>query len=267
MENTPKTNKSAGHAKAKRGRPKKKPGYDRTKIIDELLAKTVELFGMPYDDREERPEDSPTIASVANTLQMTPLKVRKLLITAGYYSTAMSRKVQALHDKGYSIQQIMDKTGLSKASVNAYLPYTKGAYNLDSPTLYAEHGRLFRARQGACKALQEHLDAEDAGVYLWEAIEVFANYPFTIEDGLTMKYTVRDCQLFFNRKDESVTKTAVIKAFHHARRLQKKKVVLVVQKNWEVQSGTIFIPCFFESVYARKSRGSRNRGPLLLYLL
>ena len=161
----------------------------------------------------------------------------------------------------------MDKTGLSKASVNAYLPYTKGAYNLDSPTLYAEHGRLFRARQGACKALQEHLDAEDAGVYLWEAIEVFANYPFTIEDGLTMKYTVRDCQLFFNRKDESVTKTAVIKAFHHARRLQKKRVVLVVQKNWEVQSGTIFIPCFFESVYARKSRGSRNRGPLLLYLL
>lgn len=36
MEDTPKTNKSAGHAKAKRGRPKKKPGYDRTKIIDEL---------------------------------------------------------------------------------------------------------------------------------------------------------------------------------------------------------------------------------------
>lgn len=91
MENTPKTNKSAGHAKAKRGRPKKKPGYDRTKIIDELLAKTVELFGMPYDDREERPEDSPTIASVANTLQMTPLKVRKLLITAGYY---MHEKVE-----------------------------------------------------------------------------------------------------------------------------------------------------------------------------
>ena len=166
MESTSKTNQSTGHAKAKRGRPRKKPGYDRAKIIDELLTKVVGTFGMPYDDREERPKEAPTIASVANTLQMTPLKVRKLLITAGWYSTAINRKVQVLHNKGCSIPQIMDETGLRRASVNAYLPYMKGAYNLDSPTLYAEHGRLFRARQAACKALQEHLDMEDVEVYL-----------------------------------------------------------------------------------------------------
>ena len=67
---------STDTVKAKRGRPKKKPGYDRTKVIDELLVKAVEFFGMPYDDREERPEDAPTIVSVANALQISPIKVR-----------------------------------------------------------------------------------------------------------------------------------------------------------------------------------------------
>lgn len=68
--------------KAKRGRPKKKPGYERAEVIDELLVEAVESFGMPFDDREERPEDAPTIVSVANALQITPIKVRKMLITA-----------------------------------------------------------------------------------------------------------------------------------------------------------------------------------------
>ena len=76
---------------------KKKPGYDRAEVIDELLVKTVELFGTPFDDRKERPEDAPTIVSVADALQITPIKVRKMLITAGYYSTAMSRRIQACH--------------------------------------------------------------------------------------------------------------------------------------------------------------------------
>lgn len=56
----------ADTVKTKRGRPKKKPGYDRAEVIDDLLVKVVEFFGTPFDDREERPEDAPTIVSVAN---------------------------------------------------------------------------------------------------------------------------------------------------------------------------------------------------------
>ena len=214
---------STDTVKATRGRPKKKPGYDRAEVIDELLMKVVESFGTPFDDREERPEDAPTIVSVANALQITPIKVRKMLITAGYYSTAMSRKVQALQDEGYSIQEIMEETGLKKASVNGYLPYTKGAYKLESPTLYAEQGRLFRTRKAACEILREHMDAEDAEMYLWRAVETFANYPFATEKGLSMKYTVRGGEIFFNRKEKSVTKATVMKAFHQARRIQGEK--------------------------------------------
>jgi hypothetical protein len=72
---------------------------------------------------------------VADAMQMTPLKIRKILITAGYYSTEMSRKIQAMCAQGYSLKQIMDDTGLKKASVNAYLPYKKGIYMMPDPTL------------------------------------------------------------------------------------------------------------------------------------
>lgn len=44
-----------------------------------------------------------------------------------------------------------------------------------------------------------------------------------MEDGLTMKYTVKGGEIFFSRNEENVTKAAVIRAFHHARRLQKEK--------------------------------------------
>ena len=39
--------------KMKRGRPKKKPDYDRDKEIEAFQARAVELFGEPYDDRIE----------------------------------------------------------------------------------------------------------------------------------------------------------------------------------------------------------------------
>ena len=72
--------------KAKCGRPKKKPDYDRDKEIEAFQAKAVELFGEPYDDRIERSEDAPSIRDVARAMDTTPLRVRKMLVTAGVYS-------------------------------------------------------------------------------------------------------------------------------------------------------------------------------------
>ena len=62
-------------AKAKRGRPKKKPDYDRDKEIEAFQAKAVELFGEPYDDRIERSKDAPSIRDVAAAMDTTPLRV------------------------------------------------------------------------------------------------------------------------------------------------------------------------------------------------
>lgn len=216
----PKRPASKDAVKAKRGRPEKKPGYDKEGVIDDLLRKAVELFEEPYDDRQERSEDAPSLAYVAENLRVSKPKVRKLLITAGYYSTALSRKIQELHCAGCDISEIMEQTGLGQTSVHCYLPYSKGAYNLENPTLYAEQGRLYRKRKTACEGLAEHLDCEEAEQYLWDAIEAFAEYPFCTTKGLPVKYTVKGGELFFNRKEKSITRATVMKAFHKARELQ-----------------------------------------------
>lgn len=85
-----------GKVKAKRGRPRKKPDYDRDEAIKEQLKTVVDLVGEPFDDRKERSADALTLREMADAMQMTPLKIRKILITAGYYSTEMSRKIQAM---------------------------------------------------------------------------------------------------------------------------------------------------------------------------
>lgn len=43
------------------------------------------------------------------------------------------------------------RQGLKRASVYAYLPYSKGSYNLSELTLYAEHGKAYRKRKNVVK--------------------------------------------------------------------------------------------------------------------
>ena len=202
---------------AKRGRPQKKPGYDRDEELNALIATAAELFGEPYDDRIGRSEDAPSIRDVARAMNTSTLSVRKLLITAGCFSTELSRKVQALHEQGCDVQQIMGQTGLKRASVHAYLPYQKCKYNLTNASLNAERRRSYRARKDACEKLVDNPTEEN----LWAAIEAFAGYSFTTEKGLSFKYTVKGGEVFFSREEKSVTRATVMKAFSQAQQIQK----------------------------------------------
>ena len=56
-------------------------------------------------------------------------KLRKLLITADVFTSDICTEINALHQSGKKILEIMKLTGLSRASVHSYLPYTKGLYN------------------------------------------------------------------------------------------------------------------------------------------
>lgn len=219
----PKRPASDDAVKAKRGRPKKKPDYDKTEKMQEEMEKAVALFVEPYDDREERSPDAPSLNDVARKLGTTTIRTRKMLITAGYYTTEASRKVQKLHDSGANMQQIMQETGYKEASVYSYLPYSKGIYNLSDPTLCAEQNRIFRKRKAASAKLQEHLDDEIVEQCLWETVEAFENYLFLTAKGLPFRYTVKGGEIFFNRKDKSVTRATVMQAFHKAREIQKQE--------------------------------------------
>ena len=73
-------------------RPKKKPNYDPNKVMNDLLDTVVDAYDKSFVVNPEHGE----LKMVASELDMTPIKVRKLLITAGirddkeYYSNDRS---------------------------------------------------------------------------------------------------------------------------------------------------------------------------------
>lgn len=197
-------------------RPKKKNSNPQ-QSMEVLLANTVALYGIPYDDRDgERDSELPSLRTVADQLGTTVLRVRKLLITAEYFSTAVSRQVQQMVAEGNSVEAVMRVTGLKRASVYSYLPYIGLAFNLEQTTVNADRHRLFRKRLKAVEALQQcagtvavtkctkttgeadtsmtgktkYLCKEDEdaryGVFvdetecLWRAVLAFEGYPFRI---------------------------------------------------------------------------------------
>ena len=130
-------------------RPKKKPNYNLDQVMQEFMATVADAFGS-YDDREDT--NFPGLNAVAAEFGITALKARKLLITAGVYSTALSRQVTELHISGTKVAQIMKITGLSRASIHSYLPYTKIPYKLDELIYQLWPDNLRRSRKLLCGA-------------------------------------------------------------------------------------------------------------------
>lgn len=195
-------------------RPKKKPLYDAEKIMKELLKAVKES----YDETGE-------LKQTAEEFDMSPLKIRKLLITAGAYSNDFSDEVIYLHKKGKNVAEIQQITGLGKSSVNGYLPYTKAIYKPDELSLNAERIKVFRDRQQAVKALSEDMSE----VNLWEAVIAFQNYPFHTATGLPFTYELKkgrnkgyNKELIISRRTESKTVvwSSVLLAFQKAMDLQ-----------------------------------------------
>ncbi|MBQ9263286.1 MAG: hypothetical protein IJ189_03640 [Clostridia bacterium] len=160
-----------------RGRPKKKESNPE-QSMEHLLQKAALLYAVPYDDRDGRVSDLPSLNYVADEMNTTILRVRKLLITADYFSTVLSRTVQGMIRKGMTVEEVMAATGLGKASVYSYIPYKVRAFNLDQTTVNADLHKLFRARLKVCDELKEHVGLPDEMEYLWKCVVAFEEYPF-----------------------------------------------------------------------------------------
>lgn len=211
------------------GRRKKKIAYPE-EAMEELIAQAVYLFREPYDDRKGRKDDLPSVRSVANEMGTTILRVRKLLISAGYYSTKINRKVLELFDQGLSMNEIMKETKLGQASVYSYLPYQGLAFNLDQTTVNADRLKMFRRRKKAVILLADHSDKEDIEEYLWKAVVAFEKYPLYTTRGLKFSYEMkrgRDGlpteEILIDRKEKTITKSTINFAFHKALEIQKKE--------------------------------------------
>ena len=106
------------------GRKKRKPEYDAGKKLKEQLDAAVVLYNSEM-----------SLQAIADALSLNPIKVRKLLITAGVYESDMAKLVRQTFNtfretQNYStaVTSTMAALWLSRPSVTSYLPYEKGVY-------------------------------------------------------------------------------------------------------------------------------------------
>ena len=166
------------------GRKKLKPEYDAGKNLKDQMDAAVALY-----------EEDCSLQSIADVLNLNPIKVRKLLITAGVYESEVAEKVQdtferyrKTQDYKTSILSTATVLGLSKASVTSYLPYEKGVYfpntaDKEKISVGAERQRRYRAvRKLRTEPTEEHL---------WEVVLLYAGVCFKTYSGLPFTYEIR----------------------------------------------------------------------------
>lgn len=179
------------------GRQKKKLEYNQEQQFNSILQELCEAY-----------EEADSLRNLASELDISLLKLRKLLITAGIFTSDICTEVNELHELGMKIAEIMEITGLSRASVHSYLPYRKGIYNATELSVNAERCRVYRNRQEQIRRLKEQ-PLEDN---LWQATIAFQDYPFKTATGLPFCYKIKigkdgeyNRELIINRRKKSKT--------------------------------------------------------------
>ena len=166
------------------GRKKLKPEYDAGKNLKEQMESAVVLYNSEM-----------SLQAIGDALALNPIKVRKLLITAGVYESEVAQKVQdtfeeyrEIQDYKTSILSTAANLELSKASVTSYLPYKKGVYfpstaSKEKISVGAERQRRYRAM----KRWRAYPTEEN----FWGVVLAYAGVKFKTYSGLPFTYEVR----------------------------------------------------------------------------
>ena len=166
------------------GRKKLKPEYDARKNLKEQMERAVALYDYEM-----------SLQAIGDALNLNPIKVRKLLITAGVYESDVAEKVKNIfeeyretQDYKTSILSTANTLQLSKASVTSYLPYKKGVYfpstaEKEKISVGAERQRRYRAM----KRWRNDSTEEN----FWDVVVSYAGVKFKTYSGLSFSYEVR----------------------------------------------------------------------------
>lgn len=166
-----------------------RPKKHRETNTDDLITQLIEAVTDTYLNPPENTADENGrmyLNLLAEEFSMTPIKVRKLLISSGVYQTDISIRINELYKSGKTIKEIQEIVGLSAASVSGYLPYQKTVYNLEVSTDVANRLRKYRNRKTMVEklAVEVEMGAEHTKDLLWETIAAFEDYPFKTAKGL-----------------------------------------------------------------------------------
>ena len=166
------------------GRKKQKPEYDAGENLKEQMESAVALY-----------EENYSLRAIADVLTLNPIKVRKLLITAGVYQSETAEKVQDTFEEYRETQNYKEAIrstanilNLSKASVTSYLPYQKGVYF--PSTAEKEKISVGAERQRRYRAIRK-LRSEPTEEHLWETVLLYSGVRFTTYSGLPFTCEIR----------------------------------------------------------------------------
>ena len=165
------------------GRKKLKPEYNAGKNLKEQMDAAVTLY-----------DSEMSLKAIGDELGLNPIKIRKLLITAGVYESEVAEKVQdtfeeyrETQDYKTSIFSTAKVLNLSKASVTSYLPYQKGVYfpstEKEKISVGAERQRRYR--------VMKRWRADPTEENFWGVVLSYAGVKFKTYSGLPFTYEVR----------------------------------------------------------------------------
>lgn len=160
---------------------KSKNGLPSEHFMDEVAA----AYGTKYDDRDsDNSENRPFLYELAEQFGTSTVRIRKILITKGLYSTAVTREVAKLSAEGCNTDQICEIMSIKPGAVVAAMPYCKGIYNVDPRTPVGERTYKKRQRRSAAKKLRKIVE------------ELSLDSP---EDIQTCKELLWDCIILYQR--------------------------------------------------------------------
>ncbi len=161
-----------------------KPEYDAGKNLKEQMESAVALY-----------DSEMSLRAIGEELGLNPIKVRKLLITAGVYESEVAEKVQDTFEEYRETQNYKEAIlstantlQLSKASVTSYLPYKKGMYfpstaEKEKISVGAERQRRYRA--------MKRWRSDPTEENFWGVVVTYAGVKFKTYSGLSFTYEVR----------------------------------------------------------------------------
>ena len=165
------------------GRKKLRPEYDAGKNLQEQMESAVSLY-----------DSEISLQAIADALNLNPIKVRKLLITAGVYESEVAEKVQDTFEDYRETQNYKEAIlstanilNLSKASVTSYLPYKKGVY---FPSTEKEKISVGAERQRRYRAMKRWR-ADPTEENFWGVVVAYAGVKFKTYSGLPFSYEIK----------------------------------------------------------------------------
>lgn len=195
--------------------------YNADRIMKALVDTAVEAYN-----------ETGELKLAADELSMSPLKIRKLLITAGVYHNEISDEVNRLFSEGKSVGEIQSMMRLGKSSVNGYLPYTKIVYKPYELSDNAYRITVYRERKKATEGLMSNPCEER----LWDAVVVYQKYPFYTASGFKFYYELK------KGRSGSFNKELIVSRRTESKTLVWSSVRLAFEKALEMQGQVIERP-------------------------